>query len=59
MRNQGHASFTSSPGLEESMSLPSFSAQAELFSTAGLSSSLFNETDRYRIFAQTFIPGTG
>jgi transposase len=56
MRNQGHASFTSSPVLEESMSLPSFSTQAELFSTAGLSSSLFNETDRYRIFAQTIYP---
>ena len=38
------------------MSLPSFSTQAELFSTAGLSSSLFAETDRYRLFARLVYP---
>lgn len=38
------------------MSLPSFSTQAELFSTAGLSTSLFGPKDRYRIFAQTVFP---
>lgn len=34
------------------MSLPTFSTQSELFSTAGLSASLFPETDRYRLFAK-------
>ena len=38
------------------MSLPVFSTQAELFSTAGLSSSLFAPTDRYRLFAQIVYP---
>lgn len=38
------------------MSLPAFSMQAELFSTAGLSSSLFASTDRYRLFAQLVYP---
>ena len=38
------------------MSLPSFSTQAELFSTAGLTSSLFAPTDRYRLFAQVVYP---
>lgn len=38
------------------MSLPTFSTQAELFSTAGLSSSLFAPTDRYRLFAQMVYP---
>ena len=38
------------------MSLPAFSTQAELFSTAGLSSSLFAPTDRYRLFAQIVYP---
>lgn len=38
------------------MSLPTFSTQAELFSTAGLSSSLFGPTDRYRLFAQVVYP---
>lgn len=38
------------------MSLPTFSAQSELFSTAGLSASLFALTDRYRIFAQAVYP---
>ena len=38
------------------MSLPSFSTQAELFSTAGLSTSLFAETDRYRLFAKLVYP---
>jgi hypothetical protein len=38
------------------MSLPSFSTQAELFSTAGLSSKLFEETDRYRLFAKLIYP---
>src|SRR3974390_3036187 len=32
------------------MSLPPFSTQSELFSTAALSGSLFPETDRYRLF---------
>jgi len=38
------------------MSLPAFSTQAELFSTAGLSASLFAPTDRYRLFAQIVYP---
>jgi hypothetical protein len=38
------------------VSLPSFSTQAELFSTAGLTSSLFAPTDRYRLFAQVVYP---
>lgn len=38
------------------MSLPDFSTQSELFSTAGLLASLFPETDRYRLFAQRVYP---
>jgi len=39
------------------VSLPAFSTQEELFSTAaGLSSSLFASTDRYRLFAQVVYP---
>jgi hypothetical protein len=38
------------------MSLPTFSTQAELFSTAGLSARLFDETDRYRLFAKLVYP---
>jgi hypothetical protein len=38
------------------MSLPAFSTQAELFSTAGLSASLFPESDRYRLFAKWVYP---
>jgi len=38
------------------MSLPAFSTQAELFSTAGLSGSLFAPTDRYRLFGQKVYP---
>jgi hypothetical protein len=38
------------------MSLPDFSTQAELFSTAGLSASLFTPTDRYRLFAKLVYP---
>ena len=38
------------------MSLPSFSTQSELFSIAGLSSHLFAETDRYRLFAKLVYP---
>jgi len=38
------------------MSLPDFSTQAELFSTAGLSASLFAPTDRYRLFAKLVFP---
>jgi len=38
------------------MSLPSFSMQAELFSTAGLSATLFEQTDRYRLFARLVYP---
>ncbi len=38
------------------MSLPAFSTQGELFSTAGLSASLFAPTDRYRLFAQLIYP---
>lgn len=38
------------------MSLPAFSTQSELFSTAGLSASLFPQTDRYRLFAQWVYP---
>jgi transposase len=38
------------------MSLPAFSTQTELFSTAALSGSLFAETDRYRLFALKVYP---
>jgi hypothetical protein len=38
------------------MSLPQFSGQAELFSTAGLSSGLFAQTDRYRLFGKLVYP---
>jgi transposase len=38
------------------MSLPAFSTQAELFSTAGLSGQLFEAKDRYRLFAQKIYP---
>jgi len=38
------------------MSLPAFSTQAELFSTAGLSASLFAQSDRYRLFAKLVYP---
>lgn len=38
------------------MSLPDFSTQSELFSTAGLSTSLFPEADRYRLFTQKIYP---
>lgn len=38
------------------MSLPNFSVQAELFSTAALSAKLFSETDRYRLFAKLVYP---
>ena len=38
------------------MSLPDFSTQAELFSTAGLSASMFAPTDRYRLFAKVVYP---
>jgi transposase len=38
------------------VSLPSFSTQAELFSTAGLTSNLFAPTDRYRLFGQVVYP---
>lgn len=38
------------------MSLPDFSTQAELFSTARLSRSLFPTKDRYRLFAQKVCP---
>jgi hypothetical protein len=38
------------------MSLPDFTTQSELFSTAGLSGSLFVPTDRFRLFAQKVYP---
>jgi len=38
------------------MSLPAFSTQSELFSTAGLSASLFPPTDRYWLFAKLVYP---
>ena len=38
------------------MSLPAFTTQAELFSTAGLSGCLFGSTDRYRLFALKIYP---
>lgn len=38
------------------MSLPSFTSQAALFSTAGLNTELFGPTDRYRLFAQKIYP---
>ena len=38
------------------MSMPAFSPQGELFSTAGLSASLFAATDRYRLFAKLVYP---
>ena len=41
---------------EATVSLPVFSTQAELFSTAGLSCNLFASNDRYRLFAQIVYP---
>jgi transposase len=38
------------------MSLPGFSTQSELFSTAALSGSLFPDDDRYRLFAKLIYP---
>jgi hypothetical protein len=38
------------------MSLPVFSSQSELFSTAALTGKLFGQTDRYRLFAQKVYP---
>jgi hypothetical protein len=38
------------------MSLPAFSTQSELFSTAALSGRLFPESDRYRLFAKLVYP---
>ena len=38
------------------MSLPAFSTQSELFSTAALSGHLFAESDRYRLFAKLVYP---
>lgn len=38
------------------MSLPAFSNQGELFSTAGLSVNLFANEDRYRLFAKLVYP---
>lgn len=38
------------------MSLPAFSTQSELFSTAGISGTLFGQTDRFRLFAQKVYP---
>jgi transposase len=38
------------------MSLPEFSTQSELFSTAGCSRQLFPATDRYRLFGQRVYP---
>jgi len=38
------------------MSLPEFSTQSYLFSTAALSASLFPEADRYRLFAKLVYP---
>jgi transposase len=38
------------------MSLPTFSTQSELFSTASLCANLFEETDRYRLFGKLVYP---
>jgi transposase len=38
------------------MSLPPFSSQSELFSTAALTGQLFGQSDRYRLFAQKVYP---
>jgi hypothetical protein len=38
------------------MSLPVFSSQSQLFSTAALTGTLFGQTDRYRLFAQKVYP---
>ncbi len=38
------------------MSLPVFSTQSTLFSTAALAGRLFEETDRYRLFARLIFP---
>jgi len=38
------------------MSLPAFSGQAQLFSTAALTGKLFGPTDRYRLMAQKIYP---
>lgn len=38
------------------MSLPEFDTQGSLFSTAGLASGLFDQTDRYRLYARHVYP---
>ena len=38
------------------MSLPVFSTQGELFSTASLSGTLFAQSDRYRLFGKLVYP---
>lgn len=38
------------------MSLPVFSSQSQLFSTAALTGKLFGQSDRYRLFAQKVYP---
>jgi len=38
------------------MSLPVFTTQAELFSTAGLAADLFGPQDRFRLFALKVYP---
>ena len=55
-RKEVHASSPRKDFAEATVSLPEFSTQAELFSTAGLSSKLFAESDRYRIFAHKVYP---
>jgi hypothetical protein len=42
--------------MDTSMSLPQFSSQSPLFSTAALGAELFGPTDRYRLFAQKIYP---
>src|SRR5437773_7362263 len=56
VRRQGYAPSHPRAFEEATVSLPAFSTQAELFSTAGLSSNLFGPTDRYRLFAQVVYP---
>jgi hypothetical protein len=45
-----------SGGMAASMSLPSFSSQSSLFSTAALGAELFPAADRFRLFAQKIYP---
>lgn len=56
LRLLDHVKVKSAVNRDLPMSLPNFSGQAELLSTAAVSASLFAEDDRYRLFAKLVYP---